>query len=438
MADDVTDERLLAVLRWLWVAEPMADAALQARGRELLLDTIGCAITGLAEPEVAGLFRVGALAEPGAIGFPGTDARLSGAGFAQAFAAAACWHEACEGLASAHGRPGLHAIPAVLGLALARGLPLGTVLDAVVAGYEVGGRLGAVCRVRPGMHVDGTWGSFGAAVAVARLLGATPEQALAACSYVACQMPCSLYWPIPAGSTARNGYPGHGATLGAAAAVAGLAGLGGPAGSIAEMARVALGIDRLPDLAGPGAWLLPSGYLKPFPAVRHVHYAAVAGLAWHAARGAEEVRGIRLRVYQEALTYCSNRAPDRLITAQFSLSFGLAHAMVHGRLDPASYSAAGLTDPAVRGMEALIVTEADPDRTAADRRGCTVWVDGAAGSWTHKVESVPGDPDLPLTRGDVLAKFRAYAGPVIGVGHADAIAARLLDGALDAPLYLGA
>ena len=31
--------------------------------------------------------------------------------------------------------------------------------------------MGMVCRIRPGMHVDGTWGAFGAAAAVCRLLG---------------------------------------------------------------------------------------------------------------------------------------------------------------------------------------------------------------------------------------------------------------------------
>ena len=102
-----------------------------------------------------------------------------------------------------------------------------------------------VCRVRSGMHVDGTWGSF----AAAHLFGATPNQALAALNHVACHMPFSLYWPIAAGSTMRNPYPGHGAAYGMAAAVASLAGLGGPPGSITEMARPALAMTRAETLA---------------------------------------------------------------------------------------------------------------------------------------------------------------------------------------------
>lgn len=441
MPHGILDAGLLAVLRWAWDAAPMADAALATRARELLLDTLGCAIAGGAAPEVAALARHAAFTDPGPLRLPGLPHGLSTTAFAGAFAAAACWHEACEGLAAAHGRPGLHAISAVLGPALLRAAPLGTLLDAVAAGYEVGGRLGMVCRIRPGMHVDGTWGSFAAAAAASRLLGATPEQALAALNHAACHMPFSLYWPISAGSSTRNAYAGHGAVHGMASAVASLAGLGGPPGGIAEMARLALGLhlEALPGLLPPpGCWLLLEGYLKPYPAVRHVHYGALAGEAWHASAGArpEAVTAVTLGIYEEALTYCANRAPATAIQAQFSLSYGLACTLAHGRLDPGAYSAAVLAEPLVRRLEALVMLEADPVLTAAGRRGCVLTVTAGGQAWRRQVDAVPGDPGTPMNRAEVRAKFDAYAGPVLGARHARAIAARLLDGALDAPLHL--
>ncbi len=434
------DQELLAVLGWLWDASPLADAAVEARARELLLDTLGCAIAGAAEPEVAGLIGRWAAMEPGVVRLPGIETGLSVTGFGHGFAAAACWHEACEGLAAAHGRPGLHAIPAVLGPALARGLALGSVLEAVVVGYEVGGRLGMACRIRPGMHVDGTWGSFGAAAAVARLLRATPGEALGALQHAACHMPYSLYWPIAAGSTARNAYAGHGAAHGAASALASLAGLAGPAGSVAEMARRALGIDALPDLAGPGRWLVAEGYLKPYPAVRHVHYGAAAAQEWHRAGIAApgDITGVTLDVYREALTYCGNRAPATAIQAQFSLSYGVARALAHGTLDPAAYSAAALADPPVRRLEALTELRVDPVRTAAGARGATLRVTAGGQTWERRVDVVPGDAGSPMTRAEVRAKFDAYAGPVVGAAHAAALAGRVLDGSLDAPVTFDA
>lgn len=432
------DQSVLEVLRWLWDSSSTENDDVAARTRELLLDTVGCAISSTAEPQVAALFRQAELADPGLIRFPGSPNRLSHAGFCAAFAAAACWQEACEGLAAAHGRPGLHAIPAVLATGLARGLPLGAVLDAVVAGYEVGGRMGILCRIRPGMHVDGTWGSFAAAAAACRLAGSSAETAMAALNHVACHMPFSLYWPIAAGSTARNSYPGHGAAHGAAAAVASMAGLGGPLGSIAEMLRLALAtdLDCLPETPGPGRWLLPEGYLKPYPAVRHVHYGVAAAEAWHATGHAHpgDITAIRLRTYPEAITYCGNRNPTTAIQAQFSLSYGAARTLAVGRLDPIAYSAASLEDPLVRRLEALVELQADP--AAAHRRGCTMQVTAGDNLWITTVDRVPGDPGTPMTRAQVREKFLAYAGPVIGDRHANAIATRLLDGELSAPLDL--
>ena len=434
------DDELLPILQWLWNTPVGAEPDVEARARLLLLDTIGCAIAGAAEPDVAALFRHAAEADPGPVRFPGVAATPSATGFALAFAAAACWHEACEGLPAAHGRPGLHAIPAVLGPALARGLPLGALLDAIVTGFEVGSRLGIVCRIRPGMHVDGTWGSFGAAAAACRLFGASANTAMAALNHAACHMPFSLYWPITAGSTARNAYAGHGAAHGVASAVASMAGLGGPPGSIAEMARLALAADpaALPQVPPAGQWLLLDGYLKPYPAVRHVHYGAAAAEAWHAAQVAQpgDITAITLEVYAEAITYCGNRAPATAIQAQFSLSYAIARSLAHGRLDPAAYASASLADPLVRRLEAMIAIQPDPALTDANQRGCTLTVHTTAGPWRRVVDQVAGDPARPMTRAEVSDKFHAYAGPVVGTGHATTIERRLLDDRLDAPVTL--
>jgi 2-methylcitrate dehydratase PrpD len=434
------DKALLDVLHWAW-SHSVADApAVQDRARELLLDTVGCALAGINDPVVAALFRQASAADPGAIGFPGTDARMSAAAFASCLAAAACWHEACEGLAVAHGRPGLHAIPVVLASALAQPTALGAVLDAVVAGYEIGGRLGIVLRIRPGMHVDGTYGSFAAVASACRLAGDTPEAALLALNHAACHMPFSLYRPITFGSTARNAFAGHGAAHGMASAWASRAGLGGPPGSIADMASIALGRGG-PDLLafpGPGQWLLLDGYLKPFPAVRHVHYGATAAIDWHCAKGLppDRITAVTLRVYQEALTYCGNRAPATAIQAQFSLSFGIAAALATGRLDPQSYTSTSLADPAIRRIESLIVLRPDPALTKAGRRGCSLEVVADGETWTGVVDTVPGDRTMPLPRADVRAKFMAYASPVLGMPHAASLADQLLLGGLDRPLTL--
>src|SRR6185295_18953005 len=101
----VTIEAPLAdALEWLF--RTRAPAAVQAKAREVMLDTFGCVLAARRHPEVAAFGKALEAADPG-----------SASAAAAAFAAAACWDEACEGLARAHGRPGLSVLGALHALA---------------------------------------------------------------------------------------------------------------------------------------------------------------------------------------------------------------------------------------------------------------------------------------------------------------------------------
>ncbi len=265
---------------------------------------------------------------------------------------------------------------------------LGDWLRAVVAGYEIGGRLGEVLRIAPGMHVDAYWPGLGVAAAVVRLSGGSALQALAAVRIAACQLPHSLYLPITHGSDARNTYLAHSAQLGLLAGAAALAGIGAP--KACEEA-----------VLPAGQWLLLEGYLKRFAAVRHVHYGAAAALALRprVAQRLADIARIELHIYAEALTYCANRAPERPIQAQFSLSYGLARVLASGDLSPAAYSESALRDPGVRALEAKVQLI----QTAEARRACRLVVELEGERFEHAIDELP-----PMSREDVLAKFAAY------------------------------
>ena len=64
----------------------------------------------------------------------------------------------------------------------------------------------------------------------------------------------------------------------------------------------------------------------------------------------------------------------------------------------------------------------------------TVHARGAV--WRRTVDQVSGDPGMPMTPDAVLAKFHAYAAPVIGDRRARAIAQAVMDGNLSNPLML--
>lgn len=406
--------------------------AIEAKARLLLLDSLGCILAGLGQPEQQRLNRALATCFPGPLHLPGMAAPLGPAGLAALCAAAMCADEACEGLAEAHGRPGLAVVPVVL--AMGCGRPLRDLLAALVAGYEMAARAGIAWRIRPGMHVDGSWHALGAAVAAASLAGLDEAEAAAAAQHAACQVPFSLYLPIARGMTARNLYPAHAALLGLLAAAGQQAGMKAPADALAEARRLALGLESPPPAIAPDRALILDAYIKPFAGVRHVHYAAAAALALRPCLSGP-IRRIRLETYGEALRYCANRVPQSAIAAQFSLSFAVAAALVLGDLGPEAYRQLGHPDLIL--VEALVETAEDFALTRAGRRGATLRIATKADEYTHTVTEVAGDPAQPMPRDAVLAKFLRYEGGALG-GQAQALADAVLEGAGSATLPLPA
>ena len=422
-------------LDWLARAKLRDPHDVLNKARLILLDTLACAVAGLHESEPAALARLRAISSPGDIAWPGSP-RMAPDSLAFVGAIAACWHEACEGLARAHGRPGLHAAPVAFALGRARGASLGDILESLVWGYEIGGRAGEAMRIRAGLHVDGTWGLFASTAAAGRMLGldvARIEQALA---IAACQIPTSLYAPVAAGCTARNTYAGHAAMLGIHLAEAAAAGVTAPTDAFVLAGRALAGDDRLNIWAWPpaGEFVILEGYIKPFAAVRHVHYAASCAMARHKKDAATaSIQALTLRTYAEALTYCGNRAPRTPIQAQFSLTHGTAFALRAGALGPEAYEPTVFASAEQKRLEELIELIADP---AIVGRGAALDVRTSAGVEQYKVTSVPGDPDQPLTPDTVRDKAITYMSVSLGDIIARRIADAILDGPLDAPLTL--
>jgi 2-methylcitrate dehydratase PrpD len=413
---------------------PPAGSEAAWKARLLLADSLGCMIAGLGHARVRGFGAALAATMPGAIRLPAIAPALSQSGAAATLAAAMCWDEANEGLARAHGRPGLAVAPLCIA-ALAEGrATLGDALAAFVLGYEVAARAGEAWRIRPGMHVDGSWHALGAAAAAVRLAGGDAAAAARAVRLAGCQVPFSMYAPIAAGMDGRNTYPAHAVLLGTVCAAGAMAGMDAPAGGFDEARRVALGLDAQAIVAPPGTWLIEEAYIKPFAGVRHAHYAAAAAIALRGAIGApEDIAAVTLHTYAEAMRYAGNRAPCSAITAQFSLSWAVAAALVQGDLGPAAYTDAALADPALRRVEALVTLNEDEALTQAGRRGAALHVvlrDGTVLS--ARADSVPGDPDLPMEPAAVRAKVLRFASPVVGDAGARAALHAMLDEPEDA------
>lgn len=398
---------LLALIQRFRTLDLSAQPQLEAKLRWMLLDSWACAVAGSRAAPVAALAaRLSPAPAPGRLW--AADPATSPQSLALWLAMATCWDEACEGHALAHGRPGVAALAALL--PMSRDLRWDALRRALLVGYEVGARLGAMLRIRPGMHVDGNWPALGAAAAAACAMDLDDAQVLTAVQIAACQLPLSLYRPVQTGDTARNTYLGHAAALGQMAALAAASGVEAPADALLAYAQVGLGhSDPALTLPEPEACWLLQAYFKPYAAVRHVHYGAAAAHALREALQGREVQGIRLQVYQEATVYCGNRAPQTPLQAQFSLSFGVAAMLGWGRLDPWVYREPQFQDAAVRRLEALVEIEVDSAWSAAGLRGARLQLQLADGTvLAHEVTAVAGDPAQPLREDELAHKFLAY------------------------------
>jgi 2-methylcitrate dehydratase PrpD len=304
----------------------------------------------------------------------------------------------------------LPVVPALLALSAAQDISLGALLVALVTGYEIGARAGELWRIPPGWHVDGSWHSLSVAAAVARLT-AGPHGIQPAIEAAACQIPASLYLPIATGSVLRNTYPAHAVLLGMLSAAAATAGFEMPNDAFEEGRRRVLRATSPTSVTPSGQWTILAGYLKPLAGVRHSHYGVEAALRLRRHRGfsLEQIEAIRLQTYAEAVQYCGNRAPRTAIQAQFSLSYAIAAALALGDLGPNAYDDVG--DPIIRRLEQRVIVEVDPNRV---RRGAQLTIEFGGNSFTESVDDVCGDPAMPMTQDQVVAKFRRYVEPILG------------------------
>lgn len=421
------------LLEWLDGIQLAEMPEVEEKARLLLVDTLACAVSGLGKPEPGALAAELARIAPGPVRLPGTKRGLAPSEAAFVLALAGCWDEACEGLARAHGRPGLHAVASAGALGSALGSTLGEVLHAITFGYEIGGRFGEALRVRPGMHVDGGWGSLASTAAACRLLDADIGTTQDALAMAACQMPCSLYLPVAEGCTARNTYAAHAAAMGIIYAKSAIAGISAPAGAFDDANALNFSAKRTgaPALDATEAFYILEGYLKPYAAVRHVHYGVACAELWRRDNpGADpgKIDAIELQTYGEAATYCGNTRPRTPIQAQFSLTYGLAYALRTGKLTPDAYLPEALENKEQQDLERRIKVTVNPD---IPDRGAVLQVRAGGHSRTYRVESITGDIDRPISAGQVIAKAREYMTPVIGAQRSRQVIDSILNGSLE-------
>ncbi|MEM5461070.1 MmgE/PrpD family protein [Paraburkholderia phytofirmans] len=383
------------------------------RAAMAILDTLACAAAGLDVPSVAAardatmkLFGKGEVP----IWFDGRRTTAAGAIFANSSAAAVL--DMDDGHNEARGHPAAAIIPAVLALALEIGASADDVLSAIVIGYEIGIRIksGRGDHGQKGAHGQtGVWTGFGVAAATGWLLKLSEEQLANSLALAGVYSPnlIATAYTTELGADVKEGIP--------LSAVSGYSSM-----TLASLGHVGFGdtLDHFPfydserilkDL-GDSEMKIDSNYFKPYATCRHFHGAmkAVENLIEKYKIKVDEIKAIKVYVYEYALRLSNKKRPENLTDIQYSIPYGVAVMAILGAdaLMPIEESLLGRTDVGALADKVEIVP--DPELSARFPEFVLNRVDivTAGGTYSSPAARPPCDADNPMSMEELEHKYR--------------------------------
>lgn len=409
----------------------------------VILDSIGAIIAGRAEPEVQAAGK--RLAKAG-------RARKGGSPLLHAFidGTAGTMLEIDEGNQYARGHPGIHVVPAVLAAGRSRNISGQDAILATALGYEIGARIGIASKLRVTMHPHGTWGTVGAALAIAKLNKASANDFVEVINVASSLGLTTSRRTMLEGATVRNTYAGFSNMLGLMAWDLVRSGFTGEADGVGSVYGGIAADDWRPDemVSELGQrWEIARNYFKRHAACRYNHGALDALQKIVAEAGgrieAEKVASITVDTYVWA-AQLDHPAPGNMLAAKFSMPFSLATHIVNGAATLDAFRDAARLDHVTRALATRISINEDPAMTARlpglrPARVRLTMTDGRvfeAEALTNK-----GDTEDPYTADEVIAKFLEITAPVIGRPRAAELATAVMSldsvPALSAILNLG-
>jgi 2-methylcitrate dehydratase PrpD len=334
--------------------------------------------------------------------------------------------------------PNSLACPVALAFAEAAGAASGRdVLTAIVAGYEVGTRVGSAATMAlflRGFHPQGCSGPFVAAATAGRMLGLSAEQMQHALG-IAGSMGAGLM-ASQEGAMVKRLHAGRAAESGVRAALLAQRGFTG----ISDVLEAGYGgflaafsgrpaPERL--TAGLGSvWETAEVGFKLYPSVTSIHTAldALDTVMRENGLGADSIE--RISVGCSHMTFVHTAWPYKpagVTAAQMNLFYGLAMIALHRDASVRQYDERGLADPAALAFMDRIEAFEDAGLEAmgpAFRHGCRLEVTTRDGRrFHHERLARRGSPEDAVGEAEIERKFDANVGSVLSVEAA----ARLRD-----------
>ena len=329
------------------------------------------------------------------------------------------------------GHPAIHVLPATLAVAEELAVDGRRFVEALVAGYEVTSRLGGASQVRPNVHSHGTWGTAGAAVAVARLRNHDASAIRTVINLATSMSPANSWQPCFEGATIRNLYPGRSNMQGILATHLLACGYTAVHDAPADLYGTILGERFDADAVVDGVsedrvavYRIERNYFKFHACCLYNHAVldAVQSLVNAEAFSAHDVQRIRVTSLP-FVTRMADPSPANMLAAKFSVPYAVAAAVVKGTTDVSAFTDAVREDSRVRQLASRIEVSGDDTmslRAGPDRPTARVSVElGDGRVLTREAAIVHGDTANPRPRHELEAKFRALASDTLDAARAN-------------------
>ena len=419
------------------------DIPIESRERawDCVLDATGAAAAGYGQKSSAAMrraFEENSCSRPSSIWFHGSLARLPAAAAINAMAATAL--DVDDGHRMAAGHPGAAVVCAAIAASELAAPTRGEFVTAVVLGLDAAIRV-ALSR-NPEHHtstVSGRWSGVGAAVAAAKLFqldSAAMANAILVAEQHAPRVSAAMHHGF-AGSDVKEGiawsvYSGLAAVPLAREGFAGYPNAFDQ-GVLYDGDRLIADLDAFKSIDGL--------FFKPFACCRWIH-AAINGavsLVQECEIEPASIEYIVVRSFRQAVGLSNRPAPRSETEAQFSIPFCVATAILHGPRSLLPIEARHLVDQNVRQLAERIRVEFDDrlDALFPAFAGASVTIAHSKKSDTLQVEAPFGDPTNPMSRLDLLGKFKELTRFALTRERADNLVRGLLD-PKTAPASIGA
>ena len=325
--------------------------------------------------------------------------------------------DAHDGHALTKGHAGVAVLPALLAYFDQRSEHDGhEFIECLVLGYEVGTRAGiALHSTVTDYHCSGAWNALACAAIGSRLLRLDRERTRHALGIAEYFGPRGQILRVCGEPSMLKDGSGWGAHAGVTAALLARDGFtGAPAITVENADAQSLWQDL------GTCWLIREQYFKAYPVCRWAQPAieAVYELKRTHQFDAGSIAGIVVESFREAIdlgSQCS--VPSTTEHAQYSLPFAVAAAAVFEHIGAEEVGTSGLQDARVkRLLDAIeLVEDAEFSRRFPAERWARVRVSLADGrTLVSEPARARGNPENPMTDGELRDKYRALAEPILG------------------------